>query len=100
MSETVAILGAGAWGTALAVHLARASGAAAVKLWARDARQSSAVEASRENARYLPGVKLPPGVSVLSDLGQAVDGASLVVLATPVDALVDLVERLRSNIDV
>jgi glycerol-3-phosphate dehydrogenase (NAD(P)+) len=100
MSETVAILGAGAWGTALAAHLARASGAAAVKLWARDARQSSAMEGSRENARYLPGVKLPPGVSVLSDLSRAVDGASLLVLATPIGALVDLVEKLRSNIDV
>ncbi|HWZ74044.1 MAG TPA: NAD(P)H-dependent glycerol-3-phosphate dehydrogenase [Casimicrobiaceae bacterium] len=99
MSETVAILGAGAWGTALAAHLARASGAPAVKLWARDARQSSTMEGSRENARYLPGVKLPSGVSVLSDLGEAVDGASLVVLATPVGALVDLVEKLRSSID-
>ena len=99
MSETVAILGAGAWGTALAAHLARASGAAAVKLWARDAGQSSVMEGSRENARYLPGVKLPPGVSVLSDLGRAVDGASLLVLATPIGALVDLVEKLRSNTD-
>ena len=82
MGDTVAILGAGAWGTALAAHLGRDSIATAVKLWARDARQSSAIESTHENARYLPGVKLPPGVSVLGDLRRAVDGASLVVVAT------------------
>jgi glycerol-3-phosphate dehydrogenase (NAD(P)+) len=100
MSDTVAILGAGAWGTALAAHLGRASRATAIKLWARDARQSSAIESSHENARYLPGVKLPPSVSVLSDLSHAVDGASLVVVATPIGALVDLVEKLRLSADV
>jgi glycerol-3-phosphate dehydrogenase (NAD(P)+) len=99
MSDTVAILGAGAWGTALAAHLGRASRSTAVRLWARDASQSRAIVSSRENARYLPGVKLPPSVSVLGDLGRAVDGASLVVVATPIAALVDLVEKLRSNID-
>ena len=99
MSDTVAILGAGAWGTALAAHLARASRTTAVSLWARDASQSSAIESSRENARYLPGVKLPPSVSVSGDLRRAVDGASLVVVATPIGALVDLVEKLRSGVD-
>src|SRR5260370_24991243 len=99
MSDTVAILGAGAWGTALAAHLGRVSRTTAVRLWARDASQSSAIGASRENARYLPGVKLPPSVAVLGDLRRAVDGASLVVVATPIGALVDLVEKLRSSVD-
>jgi glycerol-3-phosphate dehydrogenase (NAD(P)+) len=100
MSDTVAILGAGAWGTALAAHLGRASRTTAVRLWARDASQSSAIESSRENARYLPGVKLPPSIAVLGDLSRAVEGASLVVVATPIAALVDLVEKLRSSADV
>jgi len=99
MSDTVAIIGAGAWGTALAAHLARASTATAVRLWARDDRQSRAIDSSRENTRYLPGVKLPPSVSVLSDLGRSVDGASLLFVATPIGALVELVERLRSTVD-
>jgi glycerol-3-phosphate dehydrogenase (NAD(P)+) len=99
MSDTVAILGAGAWGTALAAHLGRASATTAVRLWARDSSQSSAIESSRENTRYLPGVKLPPSVAVLGDLRQAVDGAALVVVATPIAALVDLVEKLRSSVD-
>jgi len=99
MSDTVAILGAGAWGTALAAHLGRASSTTTIRLWARDAMQAGVIESSRENARYLPGVKLPPSVSVLSDLQGAVDGASLVVVATPVGALVDIVERLRAKVD-
>src|SRR5438105_7475953 len=99
MSDTVAILGAGAWGSALAAHLARASSTTAVRLWARDAMQAGVIESSRENSRYLPGVKLPPSVSVLSDLNGAVDGVSLVVVATPVGALVDLVEKLHAKVD-
>ena len=99
MSDTVAILGAGAWGSALAAHLGRVSRTTAVRLWARDAMQARVIESSRENSRYLPGVKLPPSVSVLSDLHGAVDGASLVVVATPVGALVDLVEKLRTKVD-
>ena len=99
MSDTVAILGAGAWGSALAAHLGRVSRTTAVRLWARDAMQAGVIESSRENSRYLPGVKLPPSVSVLSDLHGAVDGASLVVVATPVGALVDLVEKLRTEVD-
>jgi glycerol-3-phosphate dehydrogenase (NAD(P)+) len=100
MSDTVAVLGAGAWGTALAAHLARASTATAVRLWARDPTQSSAIESSRENARYLPGVKLPPGVCVVNDLSRAVERASLLVVATPIGALLGLIEKLRSTRDV
>ncbi|MDQ6916751.1 MAG: NAD(P)-dependent glycerol-3-phosphate dehydrogenase [Pseudomonadota bacterium] len=96
ISDTVAILGAGAWGTALATHLGRTSPTPAVRLWARDTAQASAIELSRENARYLPGLKLPSGVSVLSDLHAAVDGAALIVIATPIGALVGLVENLRT----
>jgi glycerol-3-phosphate dehydrogenase (NAD(P)+) len=99
MSDTVAILGAGAWGSALAAHLGRVARTTTVRLWARDAMQARVIESSRENSRYLPGVKLPPSVSVLSDLHGAVDGASLIVIATPVGALVDLVETLRTKVD-
>ena len=98
MSDTVAILGAGAWGTALAAHLAQAS-TNTVRLWARDAKQSGVIESSRENVRYLPGVKLPPGVVVHSDLDEAVDGASLIVIATPIAALVDLAATLCSSVE-
>ena len=55
----ICVLGAGAWGTALAVN---AAGRHPVSLWARDAAQVQAMAAARENARYLPGVALPPSL--------------------------------------
>jgi glycerol-3-phosphate dehydrogenase (NAD(P)+) len=101
MSDSVAILGAGAWGTALAVHLARSSASAStVGLWARDASQAAAIDAARENARYLPGVQLPPAISVLGDLELALQGASLLVVATPIGELIPLVRALHTHADI
>ncbi|MEP7330388.1 MAG: glycerol-3-phosphate dehydrogenase, partial [Betaproteobacteria bacterium] len=57
---TVAVLGAGAWGTAFACHLAsRAAAAPRVMLWWRDVDGAREAAAARENTRYLPGVALP-----------------------------------------
>lgn len=92
----VAIVGAGAWGTALAVHLAaRAAAAPEVVLWARDARAIAAMAAARENARYLPGVALPAALRVSGDLAD-VAAAGLVVVATPVAELVAVVTTLAA----
>ncbi len=99
MNDSVAILGAGAWGTALATHLAR-SGTTAVTLWARDAAQATAIGATRENARYLPGVQLPSAISVSADLTRAMKGASLIVVATPIGALIPLVDEMRPCADI
>ena len=76
----IAILGAGAWGTALAVALARRH---PVRLWARDSGQCAAMRASRENVRYLPGVRLPEAIALSDGLAAALDRAELVLVATP-----------------
>ncbi len=89
---TLAILGAGAWGTALAVHLARRHDLE-VLLWSRDPAQAAAMAATRRNARYLPAFALPPEVSVTSDLA-GVRGAALLIVATPVAALPEMVDAL------
>jgi glycerol-3-phosphate dehydrogenase (NAD(P)+) len=92
----VTILGAGAWGTAMAVHLAsRAASRPQVTLWARDAAQARAIAAGRENRRYLPGIALPREVRVADDLADAVD-ADLLLAATPVAALDSLASTLAS----
>jgi len=85
MSTTIAILGAGAWGTALAVQAVRA-GCRAV-LWARDPQRAVAIAAARENARYLPGVALPPELAVTGDAAVALGEAALVLVAVPVQGL-------------
>ncbi len=91
---TVAILGAGAWGTALAIHLAeRAAAKPAVTLWTRDAGQARAIAAARVNERYLPGATLPASVAVSSDLRDAAR-ADILFAATPVAALPELAREL------
>jgi len=97
MKETVAIVGAGAWGTALAVHLARVPAAPALRLWARDPAAARSIAAARENVRYLPGLVIPVEIEVVSDLSLATDGASLIVVATPAGALTGLVQKLRAH---
>ncbi len=83
MSEVV-VLGAGAWGTALAVHAARLG--QRVTLWARDPGHAEAMRAAGENARRLPGNPFPEGLCVTTDPGCAV-GAALLVLAVPMQPL-------------
>lgn len=79
--ETIAVLGAGSWGTALAVHLATLGHE--VRLWGRDDALVHSMTARRENAVYLPGVALPPLVEPSSDCGHVLSGAPLVVMAVP-----------------
>jgi glycerol-3-phosphate dehydrogenase (NAD(P)+) len=98
MTDAVAILGAGAWGTALAQHLARGGSAASVRLWARDPQQARALAETRENRRYLPGVTLDPAVRVDTDLGESLQGASLILVATPIAALVEVAALARDRL--
>ena len=83
----IAVLGAGAWGTALA--LAALAAGHEVLLWARSADQADAMQATRRNARYLPDVALPEALAVTSDLAAAqVHGAGgLLIIATPMAGL-------------
>lgn len=88
----VAVVGAGSWGTALAVLLAR--GGEPTRLWGRDAGHVAALAAARENTRYLPGVHFPRALEVRADLASAVDGSALVLVAVPSHALRDVLDRL------
>ena len=88
----VAVLGAGAWGTAIAAVL---SARIDVVLWARDASQAQALAATRCNDRYLPGIALPTPVKVTSDLPLALQGAALALAATPVAGLRELLPKVK-----
>ena len=91
--SAVAVLGAGAWGTAIAAVLApRLS----VSLWARDPAAAQVMALTRRNERYLPDVELPATLTVTADLSAATRAARLVLLATPVAGLRELLGRLRS----
>ena len=79
----IAVLGAGAWGSALAISL---SARHAITLWSRRASDCDRLAASRESA-YLPGLRLPAGVAIESDLGIAASGCDLVLVATSTGGL-------------
>jgi glycerol-3-phosphate dehydrogenase (NAD(P)+) len=90
--QRTAIVGAGGWGTALAILWAKRGND--VILWGNDPDRAAKLRASRENADYLPGVKLPDSVRVTSDMAECA-GADLIVFVTPSMALRAVGARLR-----
>lgn len=87
----LAVLGAGAWGTALASILARRH---SVALWARDPQQADSIARARCNRRYLPQIVLPDALQVSAELEAALTGAALAIAATPVAGLRELLGLL------
>ena len=92
----VAIIGAGSWGTALAALLGRDG--LPVRLWARRPEMARSLRLRRENQKYLPGVTLPDGVEPHAELGAALEGAEMVVLAVPSRGMRETVRTLRHHL--
>ncbi|MEO8312343.1 MAG: NAD(P)H-dependent glycerol-3-phosphate dehydrogenase [Caldimonas sp.] len=94
----VTVLGAGAWGTALAIHAAAAN---PTLLWARDSEQAARLRSGRRNARYLPEALLPQPLEVSSDLDAALrhGEGGIVVVATPMAGLEPLLAGLPGRLD-
>lgn len=90
---TIAVLGGGAWGTAIAINLA---GRHRVTLWARDATQAAAMRTAGANARYLPGFHFPAGLQVEADFGCATANCDYLILAMPVSGLREILSKLRA----
>jgi glycerol-3-phosphate dehydrogenase (NAD(P)+) len=79
--ESIAVVGAGSWGTALAVHLSRIGHD--VRLWGRDGDIVERIATDRENPSYLAGVRVPDRISATTDMGAALAAARFVVFAVP-----------------
>jgi glycerol-3-phosphate dehydrogenase (NAD(P)+) len=88
-----AVLGAGSWGTALGALLAGKGHP--VTVWDADDAQLDAIAGGHENTRYLPGIRLPDGMGASHDLERALDGAELLVLAVPSQAVRAVAEQAR-----
>lgn len=89
----IAVLGAGAWGTAISVNLAQRH---EVTLWVRDAALHSAMQSARSNEKYLPGINLPGGLTLENDLGTAVTGCALALVAVTTNGLRQTLGLLRA----
>ncbi|MDW8289248.1 MAG: NAD(P)H-dependent glycerol-3-phosphate dehydrogenase [Armatimonadota bacterium] len=92
----VAVLGAGSWGTALALLLAKKG--VQVALWARDPSLADAIRREGRNPRYLPDFPLPPSIHPTSDLAEAVSDAEVLVFAVPAAALREVASLARTHL--
>ncbi len=95
--RSVAVLGAGSWGTALAIHLARVGHE--VRLWARDADFAAEMERRRANAVYLPDIPFPPSLSIGASLPDALRDAQLVLLAVPSHGMRQVLRQAGPHVD-
>src|SRR5438094_5043636 len=94
----IAVVGGGAWGTALADLLARKGGAETVTLWAREPEVVESVNREHLNHMFLPGADLASGVTAEADLAAAVRGADVVVSAAPSHAVREVMTRVRGTL--
>jgi glycerol-3-phosphate dehydrogenase (NAD(P)+) len=92
--ERLAVLGAGSWGTALAVLLAR--NGYAVRLWGHHPEHIALLRAERRNPRHLPGVDFPPALEPLADLETALAGVRDVLVVVPSHVFRSVLERIRA----
>ena len=97
MSKRIGIIGAGSWGTALAIVAARAGHE--VTLWSRDPQVVKSINEERINSRYLTTVSIPDRVTATNDIGMALDHASLVLLAAPSHAARALLTEMPPALD-
>jgi len=95
MSLRVAVLGGGAWGTALAMQMRRAGHD--VSLWARDAAVVTAIRQGG-NPRYLPGVAIDSGIQATTDSAEALDGAACILAVTPAQVLRSVLETIDNDV--
>jgi glycerol-3-phosphate dehydrogenase (NAD(P)+) len=93
--STVAVLGAGSWGTTLAIHLCETG--AEVRLWGNVREDLDAMLRTRENRKFLPGIGLPDGVKVLSELEAALESADFTFYAVPSQAVREVSRRVAAG---
>src|SRR4051794_12968464 len=91
--ESLTVLGAGSWGTAIAKNLA--DHGHRVRLWARREVQARGIQDARENSTYLPGLRLPDNLTATHDLEWALSGAEGVYVVVPSHGLRQVVREAR-----
>ncbi|KIL48943.1 glycerol-3-phosphate dehydrogenase [Jeotgalibacillus alimentarius] len=91
--QNIAVLGAGSWGTALAIVLA--DNLHQVNLWTHTKAQADQINATHKNEKYLPGIDIPEEITAYSDLEKAIDTAEMIVFAVPAKATREVAEQVN-----
>ncbi|MFK7795154.1 MAG: NAD(P)H-dependent glycerol-3-phosphate dehydrogenase [Gammaproteobacteria bacterium] len=92
---TIGVLGAGAWGTALAIHLAKLH--PEIHLWARNSDALEEIISHKENKRYLPGSTLPDNIIASTDFATLVNHCTHVLVAVPSTTMRDMMQRINTH---
>jgi glycerol-3-phosphate dehydrogenase (NAD(P)+) len=92
MRNKIAVIGSGAWGTAVAKVIAEKG--KEVTLWCLEESVAAEINTAHTNAQYLPGVELPPSLRAVTDIVEAAEGAEFLILASPSLYLLDTVKRI------
>ena len=88
----ISVIGAGSWGTALAIVLA--DNGYHVNLWTRKEEQENELNENHTNERYLPGIKLPENIYGSTSLEEVLDGVDTVILAVPTKAIREMMQKI------
>ncbi|MFK8028313.1 MAG: NAD(P)H-dependent glycerol-3-phosphate dehydrogenase [Gammaproteobacteria bacterium] len=91
----IGVLGAGAWGTALAIHLAKLH--PQIHLWARNTNALQEIIADKENKRYLPGASLPENIIPSTDFATLINSCTHVIVAVPSTTMRDMMQRINAH---
>jgi glycerol-3-phosphate dehydrogenase (NAD(P)+) len=93
MHKTIAILGAGSWGTALALHLSKSE--SPVRLWDHDSTHLMTIKKNKQNSKYLPGILLPENIEYIESLKQAIENVTDILIAVPSFAFSDVIQNIK-----
>lgn len=96
MGKKIAVIGAGSWGTALAISLAESGHA--VSLWTRRQEHAEAMKADGENKKYLPGIAFPETLTVADTMEAAIVGAELVMFSTPAQGFRGVLDQAKPHL--
>ncbi|MEM8844170.1 MAG: NAD(P)H-dependent glycerol-3-phosphate dehydrogenase [Pseudomonadota bacterium] len=94
-SQSISVLGAGSWGTALAVHLAKLH--PSITLWARNSEQLNKIFSEQENKRYLPGISLPNNLIPCANLAEVSNNSTHIVVAIPSEAMRNIMQDINRH---
>lgn len=91
--EKICVLGAGSWGSALALELAKKG--YEISMWTKNQEQAESIKLTRENKNYLPGILFPENIGLMTDIEEAIKGSTVIVLAVPSQAIRSICSKIK-----